>query len=174
MSWIAGAAKLLGLLPSAVEAGRSFVDLFTGGNYSKTSSSSTAEANRHGTESGAARNRASKATEQVARGRKQMSTPAHVVKIRNITRFPAASTPASIEVLLLISSLLSEGERVTVDFDGTTGYSSAFLRDVFGGVGDRFPLPLLRERLELRSEDRSLVSEAWGYIVEAGGRPVVV
>lgn len=70
MSWLSGAAKVLGLIPNAVEAGKVVIGLFTGGNHSNSSNSSAAEANRHGTESGAARNRSSKATEQAMRGRK--------------------------------------------------------------------------------------------------------
>lgn len=70
VSLFTGIAKIISLVPSAVEAGKAIAGLITGSgklnssNPSNPSNSSVAEANRHGTQSGAARNASSKATEQ--------------------------------------------------------------------------------------------------------------
>ncbi|MDR2925951.1 MAG: STAS-like domain-containing protein [Azoarcus sp.] len=60
-------------------------------------------------------------------------------------------------------------ERVVIEFDGTRGLASSFLEEAFGGLVRRngFTLGDLKERLELKSSDESIIHEVWEYIGEA-------
>ncbi len=65
---------------------------------------------------------------------------------------------------LLVPSLKAGPVRVLLD--GTLGYSSAFLKEAFGGlIQAGFSSEDLRERLIVESkQDRSLVTEIWSYL----------
>ena len=59
---------------------------------------------------------------------------------------------------------------VVVNLDGTEGYGSSFLDEVFGGLVRKsgFSEWELKEKLSLISEeDETLISEIWGYIADA-------
>lgn len=60
---------------------------------------------------------------------------------------------------------LREGP-VCVELDGTTGFSSSFLEEAFGGLVtvNGFSRHDLVKLLLISATDRSLITEAWGYI----------
>ncbi|WP_082506314.1 STAS-like domain-containing protein [Deinococcus sp. Leaf326] len=64
---------------------------------------------------------------------------------------------------------LQEESSVEVELDGTRGYDSSFLEEAFGGLirDSGFALPDLDKRLILKSEDRFLLSEIRGYMMDA-------
>jgi len=66
---------------------------------------------------------------------------------------------------VLIPALL-ENDRVTVRLDGTLGYGSSFLEEVFGGLRRdvRFKASDVTKRIDLVSRDPSLVSEIEDYL----------
>lgn len=90
---------------------------------------------------------------------------------RDFSRFPAgrceADGPYSGEAFRL--RLVQELEKgpVTVLLDGTMGYGSSFLEVAFGGLVPQFTAASLHEKMELQSEDPSLVKEIWSYINSA-------
>lgn len=61
---------------------------------------------------------------------------------------------------------LEQGQQVIIDLDGTVGYTSAFLRDVFCPLAEKTELSpsQLLQKLNIRSSDRSLIAEVRGYI----------
>ena len=61
---------------------------------------------------------------------------------------------------------LETGNVVQVLMDGGEGYGSSFLEEAFGGLvrNGFFTKEELHERLEVESNDASLVIEAWEYI----------
>lgn len=69
---------------------------------------------------------------------------------------------------LLVAAL--RAGAVTVLLDGAIGYGSSFLEEAFGGLVRCAGLSLasLEKNLKLVSSDRSLVTEIWGYIRQAG------
>ncbi|MBY0383257.1 MAG: STAS-like domain-containing protein [Xanthobacteraceae bacterium] len=69
-----------------------------------------------------------------------------------------------------MSRALREHDSVTVDLDGTTGFGSSFLDEVFGGLvrNEGFRLDDLQKRLHIISVlDASYKVEAWESIREA-------
>lgn len=64
---------------------------------------------------------------------------------------------------------LDTGNVVQVLMDGGEGYGSSFLEEAFGGLVRKgyFTIEELRERLEVESNDDSLVMEVWDYIDHA-------
>ena len=65
----------------------------------------------------------------------------------------------------LIPALKDNTEKVYIELDGVRGYNSSFLDEAFGGLVARgFPAEDLIERLELISQDQSLIDEIRGYI----------
>ena len=59
-------------------------------------------------------------------------------------------------------------DNVVVELDGARGLGSSFLEESFGGlVRLGYPAKEVLERLELRSEDASLIEEIKSYILEA-------
>jgi len=63
---------------------------------------------------------------------------------------------------VILVRALGEYEHVTVMLDGTSGYASSWLEEVFGGVSDYYRIA---DRLTIVSiDDPSLVDEANEYI----------
>ena len=103
-------------------------------------------------------------------------TEKKVIDIASVfTRFPAGryreDGPFSGERFrddLLIPALETH-DRVTVNLDGTMGYGSSFLEEVFGGLlrKSSFSGQDLNSRIELQSRDRSLVNEIREYLTAA-------
>lgn len=69
----------------------------------------------------------------------------------------------------VLAPLLLENRSIIVNLDGTLGYGSSFLEEVFGGLVRVHKLdPLqLRKLLTLETSDQSLVVEIWRYIAAA-------
>lgn len=91
---------------------------------------------------------------------------------RDFTRFPAgryrADGPYSGERFredLLVPALTAHG-HVKVILDGTMGFGSSFLEEVFGGLvrAHRFGDADLAEMIELESSDKSLIDEIREYL----------
>lgn len=61
---------------------------------------------------------------------------------------------------------LTTGQKVIVTMDGSEGYGSSFLEEAFGGLvrNGHFSPQELHDRMEIVSEDQSLVDEVWRYI----------
>jgi hypothetical protein len=59
-----------------------------------------------------------------------------------------------------------DAEKVLVVLDGAAGYGSSFLEEAFGGLIRKhgFRKDDLKRRLEIQSEDKSLIGEIWDYI----------
>ncbi len=70
----------------------------------------------------------------------------------------------------MIRQSLSDGQRFTIDMDGTAGYGTSFLEEVFGGLIRiaGFSLHDLEMCLIIKSnEDPDLVDEVWEDIRDA-------
>src|SRR4051794_11152011 len=70
----------------------------------------------------------------------------------------------------VLAAVLRTQKRVTVDLDGTTGFGSSFLDEVFGGLirQEGFRLADLKQKLTIKSElDRSYKIEAEESMREA-------
>lgn len=100
-------------------------------------------------------------------------TEKKVIDIASVfTRFPAGryreDGPFSGERFRddLLIPALEEHEKVSVNLDGTMGYGSSFLEEVFGGLLRKpaFAAQDLNARIELCSKDRSLISEIREYL----------
>jgi hypothetical protein len=100
----------------------------------------------------------------------------HVIRIAaDFSRFPAgrykADGPFPGETCRerLLAPKLKTGANVTVELDGTLGYGSSFLEELFGGLvrSEGITSESLRQQLVVKSSDSTLVSEIWGYIDEA-------
>ena len=66
----------------------------------------------------------------------------------------------------LLMPAMRSGKHVTIDFDGTMGFGSSFLEEVFGGLirnGDFSPEQVLK-LVSFRSQDPSLIDEIREYI----------
>jgi hypothetical protein len=65
---------------------------------------------------------------------------------------------------------LKEGQGISVELDGTIGYSSSFLEEAFGGLIRSLKIsPFdLNSMLKLVSEDPVLLEEITSYIEDAG------
>lgn len=100
-------------------------------------------------------------------------TETKVIDIASVfTRFPAGryreDGPFSGERFRddLLIPALEQNEQVAVNLDGTMGYGSSFLEEVFGGLlrKPEFAVQDLNARIELRSKDRSLINEIREYL----------
>lgn len=102
--------------------------------------------------------------------------PAVIDVARDFGRFPAGrkSTDGdfsgeTFRKRLLEPAIAAGHEKVTIELDGTFGYGSSFLEEAFGGLvrsSNRSPEEILA-RLDLRSEDASLLDEIRDYIKNA-------
>jgi len=69
----------------------------------------------------------------------------------------------------LLPALRKNSEKIVIEFDDARGLASSFLEETFGGlVREGFPPQTLIDRLELRSQDRSLIEEIIEYIRAQG------
>lgn len=68
-----------------------------------------------------------------------------------------------------LAPLLKENNQVQVDLDGTRGYGSSFLEEVFGGLirEEGFNSSILDELLTIISTDDALLDEIESYINDA-------
>lgn len=97
---------------------------------------------------------------------------------QDFTRFPSGrykksgSTSGEAFREKFLQAPIQQGEKVTVDFDGTLGYGSSFLEEAFGGIVRALNLPadFVLEHLELISSDPSIPEEVRQYIIDAGRR----
>lgn len=106
------------------------------------------------------------------------------LSVAKFTRFPGIELPADDgytgdrfrkDVLIPAVKELEEGQQIVVDLDGTVGYTSAFLREVFDPLAAETHLSpaQLLQKLTIRSSDRSLIAEVQGYIRGRGGKRLV-
>jgi len=102
-----------------------------------------------------------------------LQTETKVIDIASVfTRFPAGrfreDGPFSGERFRddLLIPALEQHDRVTVNLDGTMGYGSSFLEEVFGGLLRKpvYAIQDLNARIELKSKDRSLINEIREYL----------
>jgi hypothetical protein len=100
---------------------------------------------------------------------------------RDFSRYPAGrfktDGPYSGERFreeVLIPALKGREGKVIVEFDGARGLGSSFLEEAFGGlIRSGFSTAELRDRLDMRSKDKSLTEEVLSYIqkqAEISGR----
>ena len=70
----------------------------------------------------------------------------------------------------LLIPALTEFDQVLVILDGTEGFGSSFLDEVFGGIvrNKKFSRNDLRKKMQLISEDPSYSDEIWEFIQKAG------
>ncbi len=60
---------------------------------------------------------------------------------------------------------LSDGEKLLVDLDGTSGYATSFLEEAFGGLARKHGSKIVLSALNfLSNEDPSLIQEIESYI----------
>lgn len=94
---------------------------------------------------------------------------------RDFARYPAGryltDGPYSGEKFraeFLVPAFSGGSDHVVIELDGARGLGSSFLEEAFGGlVRLGYPAKEVLERLELRSEDASLIEEIKSYILEA-------
>jgi hypothetical protein len=94
---------------------------------------------------------------------------------RDFSRYPAGryvtDGPHSGERFrteFLVPALAEKTDGVVIELDGARGLGSSFLEESFGGlVRLGYPSQEVLERIELRSEDASLLEEIKSYILEA-------
>lgn len=93
---------------------------------------------------------------------------------RDFSRFPAGryksdSNASGEEFRARINNLLQYSfvKKLTIEMDGTLGYSSVFLSEAFGGLVkvNKFHRSDLQKRLNIVSSNKSLVGEIWLYIL---------
>ena len=90
---------------------------------------------------------------------------------KDFTRYPAGRNrqdgPFSGQAFRedLLAPALSDNQPVRLVMDGTRGYGSSFLEEVFGGlVRAGFKANVIKDLIEIDSNDRSLVHEIHGYL----------
>ena len=94
---------------------------------------------------------------------------------QDFTRFPSGrfkrngSTSGEGFREQFLEPFIRNGEEVTVELDGTIGYSSSFLEEAFGGLVRVLSIPSaeLKAKLHLLSADDTLLEEINGYIDDA-------
>jgi hypothetical protein len=94
---------------------------------------------------------------------------------RDFTRFPSGRYKRNGETSgeafreRFLEAPIRNGEKVTVELDGTIGYGSSFLEEAFGGVvrSVRIQPDKLAALMTLVSDDATLLDEINGYIQDA-------
>lgn len=67
----------------------------------------------------------------------------------------------------LVPALSSGSNKIIVELDGARGYGSSFLEEAFGGlVRCGFSADEIIARIELKSQDASLIQEITSYILD--------
>jgi hypothetical protein len=64
----------------------------------------------------------------------------------------------------LINPLLNEGKNIEIILDGTYGYASSFLDEVFGGIAKEYGKEVAKNIKIVSEEDPSLITEINMYI----------
>ena len=70
----------------------------------------------------------------------------------------------------LLKECISQNEQLIVDLDGTAGYGTSFLEEVFGGLirEEKFKYQDLKNYLDFISEEEpDLIDEIWQDIEDA-------
>ena len=63
---------------------------------------------------------------------------------------------------------MAENKKVVVNLDGTIGYGTSFLEEVFGGLARLYPIDEVKKIIEIISiEEDYLIKDIEGYINEA-------
>ena len=63
--------------------------------------------------------------------------------------------------------------KILIELDGARGYGSSFLEEAFGGlIRAGFTANEVLDRLDLKSEDNTLIEEIKGYILEQSQPPL--
>lgn len=74
---------------------------------------------------------------------------------------------------ILLPALRGTAEKLIIEFNEARGYGSSFLEEAFGGlVRAGFSAQDLFNRLEMRSDDKSLIEEIRMYITDQSNKPV--
>lgn len=97
---------------------------------------------------------------------------------RDFTRFPSGRLKKNGETSgegfreKFLEEPIKNGEKITVELDGTIGYGSSFLEEAFGGLVRKLNIApdKLLDQLTLASQDVSIVEEITNYIKDAGKR----
>jgi hypothetical protein len=95
---------------------------------------------------------------------------------KDFTRFPSGrfkkngNTSGEAFRERFLESQIQKGEIITIELDGTIGYGSSFLEEAFGGLVRKLRLApdKIQEKINLISEDPSLIEEIKTYIEDAG------
>ena len=95
---------------------------------------------------------------------------------RDFTRYPAGrlkrngTTSGEAFRERFLERPIARGESVSIELDGTIGYGSSFLEEAFGGLVRSLELSpaIVKSRLNLISQDQSLLKEIDQYIDDAG------
>ena len=73
----------------------------------------------------------------------------------------------------LIPALSKKTGKILIELDGARGYGSSFLEEAFGGlIRAGFTANEVLDRLDLKSEDNTLIEEIKGYILEQSQPPL--
>lgn len=70
----------------------------------------------------------------------------------------------------MLKECIQNNEEFWIDLDGTAGYGTSFLEEVFGGLirVEHIAYKDLRECLKIKSdEEEELIEECWSYIEDA-------
>lgn len=70
----------------------------------------------------------------------------------------------------LLKECISKNEEFCIDLDGTAGYGTSFLEEVFGGLVriENIAYSDLKAWLKIKSdEEEELIDECWSYIEDA-------
>lgn len=94
---------------------------------------------------------------------------------RDFSRYPAgrylADGPYNGERFrkeFLVPALSDNADKLVIELDGARGLGSSFLDEAFGGlVRSGYTAKEVLSRIELKSEDASLIKEIEGYIEQA-------
>lgn len=69
------------------------------------------------------------------------------------------------DILIPIIKSLVENERLCIDFDGSYGYPTSFLEEVFGGLVRKYDYKSILDKLEFKSdEEPGLIDEIREYM----------
>ena len=89
-------------------------------------------------------------------------------RIESEGKYPGAQLREKITPL--IKECISRKEEFLIDLDGTAGYGTSFLEEVFGGLVriEKIDYNDLKKYLSIKSdEEEELIDECWSYIDDA-------
>ena len=73
-------------------------------------------------------------------------------------------------IVPMIKECIEKNETFLIDLDGTAGYGTSFLEEVFGGLVriEHLSYKDLKKHLKIKSdEEEELIEECWSYIEDA-------